>query len=167
MAKTLSLVSVDTPISGVTTNKIELDLVNFGADFVKKSDSPSEALLTNMRAPVGLPEYFRFATSTSNDIYKGVDINPSYRSQMKQGVSVLVQNIIMLKETDSADPDYEVYYPVKVHTVAVVPNIPTLTAEMADSLIRRSIAGFYQTGDNGVTRVAELLRGKLVPPDVN
>lgn len=167
MAKQLSFVSVDTPISGVTTNSINLELVNFGADFVEKTDSKKgEVIITNTKAPVSAPEAFRFAVSNVEDAYRGSSVEPSMRAITKRGVSILVQHTIILKETDTVDATYEAYVPVKVHTVLTYPNVESLTANIAEKLFRRHAAGLYQTGSNNSARIGALLRGSLLPSDV-
>lgn len=167
MAKQLSFVSVDTPISGVTTNPINLELINFGADFVEKTDSKKgEVIITNIKAPVSAPETFRFAVSPIDDAYRGSSVEPSMRAITKKGVSILVQHNIILKETDTTDATYEAYVPVKVHTVLAYPNVETLTATLAEKIFRRHAAGLYETGKHDEGRLASLLRGSLLPPDV-
>lgn len=167
MAKVLSFVATDSPISGVTTNPINLELVNFGADFVEKSNSAKkEILITNIKAPIGAPENFRYSMGSAEDVYRGSEIDPSYRSQTRRGVSVLVQHTITLKETDSADVTYERLVPIKIHTVLVYPAIESLTADLAEKLFRRHAAGLYETGEHDSGRVGQLLRGSLLPPDV-
>lgn len=168
MAKQLSFVSADTPISGVTTNVISLELVNFGADFVEKTDSKKgEVIITSKQAPLSAPETFRFAMSGVEDAYRGSSVEPSMRAITKRGVSILVQHNITLKETDSADLTYEAYVPCKVHTVLTFPTVESLTAAMAEKLLRRHIAGLYETGKHDSSRIAQLLRGSLLPSDVD
>lgn len=167
MAKVLSFVATDSPISGVTSNPINLELVNFGADFVEKTNlKKGEVLITNIKAPIGAPEQFRFSSSISEDIYKGTEIDPSYRAQSRRGVSVLVQHTITLRETDSADPTYERLIPVWVHTVLRYPMVESLTADIAEKLFRRHAAGLYETGEHDSGRIGQLVRGSLLPPDV-
>lgn len=168
MAKTLAFVSVDTPISGVTTNPINLELVNFGADFVEKTDSKKgEVIITNITSPLSAPETFRFASSIVEDAYRGSSVEPSVRSLTKKGVSILVQHNLVLKETDSGDATYLAYVPVKVHTVLTFPSVESLTAQMAEKIFRRHAAGLYTTGAHDSARIAQLLRGSLVPPDID
>lgn len=167
MAKQISFIPTDTPISGVTTNPINLGLVNFGADFVSKDNSSNgEALITNVRMPVGLPENFRFASSRVEDVYKSSTIEPSYRSQSKAGVKVLVQNTDVLKETDTTDATYEVFLPFGMTITVTVPARETVTAVVVEQYVRRGLAGLYETGDNGETRLGALLRGSLTPSDI-
>lgn len=167
MAKQLSFVASDTPISGVTTNPINLELVNFGADFVEKNDpKKGEVLITNVKAPVSAPEKFRFAISNVEDAYKGSEIDPSSRSITKRGISVLVQHTIVLKETDTTDASYSAYVPFKVHTVLTCPYVESLTADIAEKIFRRHAAGLYETGEHDSGRIGQLIRGSLLPPDV-
>lgn len=166
MAKVLSFVSTDTPISGVTTNPIEIEKVNFGADFVEKISSKNEIVITNTTAPVGLAETFRFAIQPIEDIYRGSDIESSLRSNAKRGVSILVQHTYVMRETDSTDATYERLVPVTAHTVLKFPNSESLTAVIAEKSFRRHLAGWYLTGAHGTERISQLIRGVLLPSDV-
>lgn len=167
MAKALSFVSVDTPISGVTTNPIELGKVNYGADFVEKTNAKKgEVIITNTKAPVGLSETFRFSISQAEDVYKGSEIDPSYRNQSKKGVSVLIQSSLVMKETDSGDATYLRYVPIKIHTVMLFPSVESLTEANCEELFRRHASSFYNTGEHGTGRFGQIVRGALLPLDV-
>lgn len=166
MAKVLNFVSTDTPISGVTTNPIEIEKINFGADFVMKSSSKDEVIITNTTAPVGLAETFRFAVQGIQDIYRGSDIEPSLRSNARRGISILVQHNFVLRETDPSDATYERFVPVSAHTVLKFPASESLTPAIAEKSFRRHAAGLYLTGEHGTDRVSQLVRGVLLPSDI-
>lgn len=167
MAKQLSFVSSDTPISGVTTNPINLELVNFGADFVVKDDAKKgEVLITNSKAPVNAPENFRIATSMIEDAYKGSTIEPNMRTMSKKGVQIYIQHTFVMKETDTTDSTYEALVPVKGWMVLQFPYVATMTADIAEKALRRFIPAFYLTGANTSVRMGQLLRSSLLPPDL-
>jgi len=166
MAKVFSFVSTDTPISGVTTNPIEIEKVNFGSDFVEKVSNKNEIIITNTNAPVGLAETFRFAIQPIEDIYRGSDVESSLRSTAKRGVSVLVQHTFVMRETDPSDATYERFVPFVAHTVLKFPSSEALTAAIAEKSFRRHLAGWYLTGAHGADRISQLARGVLLPSDV-
>lgn len=166
MAKVFSFVSTDTPISGVTTNPIEIEQVNFGADFVEKVSNKNEIIITNTNAPVGLAETFRFAIQPIEDIYRGSEVEPALRSNAKRGVSILVQHTFVMRETDPSDATYERFVPFTAHTVLKFPSSEALTATLAEKTLRRHLAGWYLTGTNGADRISQLVRGVLLPSDV-
>lgn len=167
MAKQLSFIQVDTPISGVTSNELAIELVNFGADFVEKTNSKKgEVIITNVKAPIAAPENFRYAVSDVTDVYGKSKIDPSYRALSKAGKSLLIQNTLVLKETDSTDPTYEALVPFEIHLVATYPTVESLTDALVLKVVRRFLAGLLLTGQNGPDRLVQILRGRLVPPDV-
>lgn len=166
MAKSLAFNHTDTAISGVSSNPIEIPLVNFGADFVKEVNTANELVLTNMRSPLGDPEKFRHAFSIVSDVYKGTDIEPSMRSQNKKGVSLLLQHTDIASVTDSADASFLQKIPFKVHFVLTIPANEYVTADVAELVLRRSIAAAYESGLHTSARMAALLRGSLTPADL-
>ena len=168
MAKVLSFVTTDTPISGVTTNPIEIAKVNFGADFVEKvSPTKGEVLLTNTTAPLGSSETYRYAIQTIADVYKGSEIEPSLRTSGKKGLSLVIQHNCVMVETDTTDPTYERRVPISSHTVMKIPAIESMTAEKALGLFQRLLAPFFETGAHSHARLGQLFRGVLKPSDVD
>lgn len=168
MAKVLSFVTTDTPISGVTTNPIEIAKVNFGADFVEKvSPNKGEVLITNVTAPIGRAETYRYALQSVADVYKGSDIEPSLRVAGKKGFSLVIQHNYVMVETDPNDPTYERLLPFSGHTVLKFPAVESLTADKALMGFQRLLAPFFDTGSHIATRIAQLYRGVLKPSDVD
>lgn len=168
MAKVISFVTSDTPISGVTTNPIEIAKVNFGADFVEKNTtSKGEVLLTNVTAPVGMPETFRYAIQPIADVYKGSEVDPSLRTSGKRGYSLVISHVCYARETDPNDPTYERVLPVMGHTVLKFPATESLTAEFMLQAFQRLLAGWFETGLHSASRLAQLIRGVLKPSDVD
>lgn len=168
MAKVLSFVTTDTPISGVTTNPIEIAKVNFGADFVEKvSPAKGEVLLTNTTAPLGLSETYRYAIQPIADVYKGSEIEPSLRTAGKRGLSLVIQHNCVLRETDPSDPTYERYVPASAHTVLKIASTESMTADKALGLFQRLLAPFFETGAHTSARLGQLVRGVLKPSDVD
>lgn len=166
MAKSLAFNHTDTAISGVSSNTIDLPLVNFGADFVKEVNTANELVLTNMRSPLGDPEKFRQAYTTVRDVYKGTDIEPSLRSQNPRGVQILLQHTDIASVTDSADATFLQKVPFKVHFVLTIPANEYVTAEIAEAVLRRSLVAAYESGLHSSARLAALLRGSLSPADL-
>jgi len=166
MSKVLTTNYVDTPISGVTELNLKRGLVNFGADFKVKKDSPEEVILTNLTCPVIYPEKIRFSVSDVNNVYTGSSIEPSLFAPTKRGISVLCQVVETWKVTDTVDPSYEVALPVSAHLVLKVPNNEMVTPAAVQTLIGRLISGLFETGKTDSTRLSALLRGSLKPSDV-
>lgn len=166
MAKVLSFNHTDTPISGVTTNPVQVGLVNFGADFRVERITADEAVLTNMRSPLGDPEKFRHAFSTVTNVYSGTPIEPALRSQNTRGVRLLIQHTDIASITDSGDATFSMKVPFKVNITLETPANEYVTADHALSFLLRSIAGVLETGSNTAARLNAELRGSLLPADL-
>lgn len=165
MSKSISYGFVDTPVPGVTELKFPRAVVNFGADYRIREDEPNNVIVTNLTAPQGKPETFRWAYSEIADVYKGTDIEPALRTQTKRGVQVLVKNDETWRISDSEDPTYEVALPVSAHLVLKIPNSDMITSEQVEYLVGRLISGLFSTGSESLDRLTALLRGSLRPLD--
>lgn len=166
MAKALSVNYTDTAISGVSSLPFQRGLVNFGADFVVKSDIPGEVILTNLTSPVVYPEKMRISSSDVANVYNGSSIEPSLYAPTKRGTSILVQLTEVWKVTDTVDTSIEAALPVSAHLVIKVPNHELVTPAAVQTLIGRLISGLYETGDLSTGRLTALLRGSLKPSDI-
>lgn len=166
MAKQVNVGYTDTAIGGVTSLSFARGLVNFGADFRKKTVSPSEVIITNLTSPVDRPEKFRFSYAEVSDVYSGSSIDPSVFAPSKKGVSVLAQVNETFSVTDSVDASYRVDLPVSCHIVIKVPSNDNLTSEMIQTMVGRLVSGLFDTGSTSVSRISSLMRGSLSPGDV-
>lgn len=163
MSKSISYGYVDTPIPGVGELSLPRAVVNFSSDYRTREDEPDNVILTNLTAPQGKPESFRFAYSEVADVYKGTNIEPALRTQTKRGVQVLVRVDETWQVKDSADPTYEVALPVSAHLVLKIPNSDMITSEQVEYLVGRLVSGLFNSGETGTDRLTSLLRGSLKP----
>lgn len=163
MSKSISYGYVDTPVPGVSELKLNRAIVNFESDYRVREDEPDNVVITNLTAPQGKPESFRFAYSEIADVYKGTDIEPALRTQTKRGVQCLVRLDETWDVKDSADPTYEVALPVSAHLVLKIPNSDMITSEQVQYLVGRLVSGLYSTGSTELDRLTALLRGSLKP----
>lgn len=163
MSKSISYGYVDTPVPGVTELKLPRAVVNFGTDYRVREDEPDHVVITNLTAPQGKPESYKFAYTDVADVYKGTDIEPALRTQTKRGVQCLVRLDETWRVTDESDPTYEVALPVSAHLVLKIPNSDMITSEQVQYLVGRLISGLYDTGSTELDRLTALLRGSLKP----
>lgn len=166
MSKTVNVGYTDTAISGVTELDLARGLVNYGADFRKKSETPGELVITNITTPVDRPERFRISCSDVANIYSGSDVDPSAYAPSKKGVSVLCQLTEVLSVTDTVDAAFRIDLPLSAHIVLKLPSSEYLTPAMVETLLGRLISGLYDTGSETTTRISALLRGSLAPSDI-
>lgn len=164
--KSLKFSFTDTPISGVTTLDFPRGLVNFGTDFAPISEKPTEVVISNVTADRDMPEKFRFQYSNINNIYTNTGIAPSVQAASLRGTNLLVQLTEVASITDSVDASYRVDAPISAHLVLKAPAIEQVTETVLMTVIGRLISGLFETGDEGETRLARLLRGALLPKDI-
>lgn len=162
IAKTTGV--VDTPIEGVSSLSFPRGLVNFGADFKVKSNTPGkEVVITNITAPLDSPETFRFAYSDIKNIYSGVDIDVNLMSPSKAGLSALVELKEVFTVTDATNPELRIQLPVSYHVVVKVPKSGYLTGSDIMAGLGRLVSGLFDTGATTTSRLDAILRGSLVP----
>lgn len=167
MTKVVSLGYTDTPIEGVTELHFARGLVNYGADFRVKSNSPGkEVVLTNITSPVDRPEKVRIGYSEVSNIYAGTGVEPSVLSPTKKGVQILAQVTEVISVTDDTDPDYRVDLPVSYHLVIKVPTSEYITGARVEAGVGRLLSGLFDTGVTTTTRLEAILRGALMPTGV-
>lgn len=142
---------------------IEIAPLNFATDFRVERNTPSEAILTNLTSPIGLPERFRFAASDVKDIYAGTSVDRAYQALSKRGSSVLIQLNDTWTLTDTEKPDFIQALPLSCHLVVKVPQNGYLTTNDVMSFIGRMLGGLFETGSITNERLTALLRGSLIP----
>lgn len=166
MSKVVSVNHTDTAISGVTSLELNRGLVNFGADFAAKQDTPDTVIVTNLTSPLAYPERFRFAAQEVQNIYQGTGVDPTLYSPSKKGTSIVAQLNEIWTVTDTVDSTYNVALPVQAHIVLKIPNNENITPAMVETLLGRVVSGLYETGSEATTRLQAMLRGSLKPSDI-
>lgn len=164
MARTLNVGYTDTAITpDPGTLTLTRAKINFAKDFRVKENKESEMILTNLTSPFDRPETLRVGYSRIKDVYLNTQIDPSVYSPTKSGISILTQLSETFSVTDSVDPSYRVDLPVKAHLVISVPNSSDITVDMVQTLVGRLVSTLYDTGKSDTTRLAQILRGALMP----
>lgn len=167
MSTTKTTGCTDTAISGVSSLNLPRGLVNFGADFRVKSDSPGkEVVITNLTAPLDSPETFRLGYTDIKNIYSGTSIDPNLMSPSKEGISVLVELKDVISVTDSAAPDFRIQLPMSYHLVIKVPKSNYINSSDILTGVGRLASGLFDTGATLATRLDSILRGSLTPTDL-
>lgn len=152
---TLDAPGVTLPIAGI----------KFGLTHRVKSESPAEAVLVNITSPLDRMETVRLGYTEVADVYKNTSIYDSVRGPSKQGVQILGQLSEVWTLSDSVDATYRVDLPVKGHLVLTVPACEYITQNDILAFVGRVISTLYD-GETGDWRIADLLRGALVPKDL-
>lgn len=165
MAKKISVNYTDTAISGATPMTLSLPTLNYAVDYRVRGDEPNEAIITNLTSPIDAPERIRWAHNDIKDVYKNTGIDPTLYYASRRGTQILCQLTDVLTVTDDSSPDYLAELPVSAHLVIKVPNNDLITEDVVMTLIKRMLAGLYETtGTTTTSRLRSLLRGSLLPP---
>lgn len=163
MGKVLSTNYVDTPVTGGTAVTYELPQLNYGADFRVTKDEPNEAIITNLSSPIDQPERFRWAHNNVVDVYRNTGIDPTLYYATRKGTQFLCQLTDVYKVTDDTDASYLALLPVEAHLVVKVPNNDLISPDVVETLIKRMLAGLYETTAGQDLRLRSMLRGALLP----
>lgn len=166
MAKVITKNYTDTAIAGDPSITFAVEPINFGADFVKKMDNGSEAIMINTTSNLGVEEKVRLSVATVANIYNGTGLDSSVAAPTKQGVSVLSQITNVITVTDDGVPDYRIDLPMSAHLVLKVPKSEHISATDVVELVGRLLATLFDTGVDTTSRLEGLLRGSLIPSDV-
>lgn len=164
MAKNVNFGYTDTATGNTVDIKPTIPSLNWKADYRVVDDGPTEAVVTNITAPISQPEKFRFAHNNITDIYRGTGIDPTMYYASRRGTKFLVQMTNVARVTDSADTSYEALLPFSCHIVVSVPNAEIITSDMVMNEIYRMLGGLWTTTATGrYNNVDGLLRGALLP----
>lgn len=166
MAKSISLGYTDTAVGGFANNPQTLPALNWGVDHTPISDVPGETVTTNLSSPVDQPETFRFAQRKVANVYAGTDVDPSAFLPVRQGTSTLIELRQVWVETDSVDTAYRKLIPVKCGITLTIPSYGNITADQAMVVLKRTLAGAFETGVGTSTGMAALLRGVMKKKDI-
>lgn len=167
MSKVISTGVTDTPpTSGEKTQSLTVPNINWIADYAVTVDDAGKGELTNLTTPINQKETVVFGISNVPDIYKNTGIDPSHFSQVKQGVSLLVQVNETVRVTDTDSPDFEIDLPISAHVVLKVPTSQYITAELCQTLVLRTVASMTDTNGTIAARLQSLLRGSMLPSSI-
>lgn len=166
MAKVVTTNRTDTAVDGVSSLTMARAVLNFGADFVVKSEASNEVIITNLTSPIDTPEKFRFAISDIKDIYKNTGIDPTRQSQSKRGVNLLCQLTDVWTITDSVDLTFQEIVPIEAHVVLKMPASPYVSEDAVVAFIGRLMSGLFATGSSTSARLKSMIRGSLTPSDI-
>lgn len=163
MSKAISLNRTDTAVSGVTELSLPISVLNYAADWVVRSDGPTEAIIANLTSPIDCVETFRWGMSEIKDIYQGKGINPTVYAPTRRGARMFCQLNDIWTVTDLTDPTYRVDLPVEGHIVLKVPAHELVTADQVKAFLGRIVDGMFNTGVITSERLSAMARGSLLP----
>lgn len=165
MAKSLSFNNADTVFGSPATLNLVRENVNFGEDWVKVGEKPGETKVKNINCPNDQPEQFRLAFTEVKDVYKNTGIDPAYYAPSKKGFSLVVQLTNVGRVTESIDGSiYDL--PFSMHIVIKAPNDSLVDESVIEEQIARLLSGLYLENVTTDTRLAQLIKGAMTPPEV-
>lgn len=144
-----------------SVGQIQPATINYSADFAKKISDASSVVITNLTSPLDRPETIRYAVSRVNNVYAGTGIEPSFHAPAKSGVSILVQDNVVLSDVIG---ESRVDLPMSTHIVIKVPYNELITDSVLLTLLSRIVGCCYdQSGASAAPRLSRLARGALLP----
>lgn len=149
--------------SVAATKNIAIPDLSFASDYVIVSDEPNEVVIANKTgADLISHETIRFARSEVANIYQGVQTDSALVLPYKKGVQVMAEIQTSYKAVNgTSKAEYDV--PVKGRIVLRVPTFGAVTDDMVADLVVRTISAAYATGSVNISRVTDLILGKLKP----
>lgn len=122
MARSVTMLPNSSPTDpaqiGVTLAVFPL---NFAADWRIVEQAPGKVVYTNVKAPVDQPSTIRIAQTVRPNVYAGTGIEPTAQCPTKRGCDTVVELKMVGKVTDSDDPDFVQYLPIRM---AFTMNLP-------------------------------------------
>lgn len=167
MSKSLSLGYTDTAFGSPlgATFVFPRRYINLTADWAVKSNTPGEAIMTNITSPADRIEKIRIGFSEVADIYKGSGIDPAYYAPSRKGVSVVSQITEVGRITESTDASF-VDVPLSAHLVIKAPSNELITVAVVQTLLSGLISTLFPENSIATTRLNAMLRGVTVPPEL-
>lgn len=153
----------DTAIGSVTSFNLSIPALNYIADMRVSAETPEEAILSNLTSPIDAKETFRFAESAVSDVYKGTDIDPTYATPSKRGLSLVSQVKGAWTLSDHDDAAFQALLPVSCHLVLKFPTNAAITGADLSALVARCVAGLFEGGTSDDKRLKAMTRGALKP----
>lgn len=148
----------------VTTKKnLAIPDLSFATDYIVVTDEPNEAVIANKTGSDLVPhETIRLARSEVANIYQGVSTDSAMMLPYKKGVQVMAEVQTSYKAVNgTSKAEYDI--PLKGRLVLRLPTFSAVTDEMVADFIVRVISSAFATTKVDVSRITELVRGKLKP----
>lgn len=165
MSKSLGFSYTDTAFGEPATLNLVRANINLGVDYTEKQRSPGESKFVNINSSNDRPETFRIAYNEVKDVYANSGIDPAYYAPSRKGFSLVCQLTNVGRVTESTTGEvYDV--PFSVHIVIKAANDELVTAALIETQIKRLLSGLYNENATTSTRLAQLMKGAVTPPEL-
>lgn len=161
-----------TNTQAATPLEIEIPKVDYASDYARHSATDGEAIVDNTTTPIDQPYQAVFSRRSIKNIYDGIKtIDPTLWAANKRGAEIRSAVRLTFRQTRVSDGTY-IDYPVTGNLALTVPLSAGFTSEHLGTVISELI-GHLAAGQTGLTdlsdstRLNELIRGSLLPPDVS
>lgn len=165
MSKSLSFSYSDTAFGSPATLNFVRANTNYGVDWAEKVRKPGETVIVNVNSSNDRPEKIRIAYSEVKDIYTNSGIDPAYYAPSRKGISLVSQITEVGRVTESIDGSF-VDLPISAHIVIKAPMHDLITPTVIETVVKRLLSSLYNDNATTITRLAELLKGAVTPPEV-
>jgi len=165
MSKSLSFSYTDTAFGSPATLNFVRANTNYGVDFAEKERTSGESKITNITAANDRPENIRIAYSEVKNIYANSGIEAVNQAPSTKGFSLVSQITEVGRVTESVTgATYDL--PISAHIVIKAPNDSLITASVIETVLKRLLSSLYNDNVTTTTRLAELMKGAVTPPEV-
>lgn len=165
MSKSLSFSYTDTAFGSPATLNFVRANTNYGVDFAEKERTSGESKITNITAANDRPENIRIAYSEVKNIYANSGIEAVNQAPSTKGFSLVSQITEVGRVTESVTgATYDL--PISAHIVIKAPNDSLITAAVIETVLKRLLSSLYNDNVTTTTRLAELMKGAVTPPEV-
>lgn len=165
MSKSLGFSYSDTAFGAPATLNFVRANTNYGVDWAEKQRTAGETVIVNVNSSNDRPEKIRIAYSEVKDVYANSGIDPAYYAPSRKGISLVSQITEVGRITESIDGSF-VDVPISAHIVIKAPAHELITATVIETVLKRLLSSLYNDNVTTSTRLAELLKGAVTPPEV-
>jgi len=165
MSKSLGFSYTDTAFGTPLTLNFVRANTNYGVDWCEKSRTSGESIIVNTNSSNDRPEKIRIAYNEVKDVYQNSGIDPAYYAPSRKGFSLVSQITEVGRITESIDGSF-VDVPFSAHLVIKGPAHELVTSTVIETLLKRLLSSLYNDNVTSLTRLSELMKGAVTPPEV-
>lgn len=165
MSKSLGFSYTDTAFGSPAVLNFVRANTNYGVDWAEKQRTAGESVIVNVTSSNDRPEKIRIAYSEVKDVYVNSGIDPAYYAPSRKGISLVSQITEVGRITESIDGSF-VDVPLSAHIVIKAPAHELITATVIETMLKRLLSSLYNDNSTAITRLTELLKGAVTPPEI-
>jgi hypothetical protein len=137
--------------------------LSYAADYTVTKKMPDEVQLANVTGSGLIPaETLRYGRTKIADVYANANVPESQKCNVKGGIRTLAEVQYFLKATNTVSGE-EVILPMRGWMCLQVPTVDFISSAALQTLLKRTIAASFGTGEAVGTQAVSVARGDLDP----